>query len=242
MRASSVADAAGDRSTATSRYCARSAVASKTTTPGVPSGTLSTRARKWGVTTTARISMPPEPSSAPSADHAVLATGDAARLTLIGGLAVLLAALMLAASLVGAYPLSLGEMLAAVGRRLTGAPPRGPDRHRAVRGAPAARVRRRAGRRGDRRGRRRLPDAVPQSAGVARHPRRLHRRRPRRRARHLPVAAGGRHPARGLRRWGSPPSASSTPSPRWCTGASRSWCWCWPAWWWARSPARPSRC
>ena len=43
--------------------------------------------------------MPPEPSSAPSADHAVLATGGAARLTLIGGLAVLLAALMLVAAL-----------------------------------------------------------------------------------------------------------------------------------------------
>ena len=55
------------------------------------------------------------------------------------------------------------------------------------------------GRRGHRRGGRGLPDAVPQPAGVARHPGRLDRRRPRRRARHLPVAAGGRHPARGLR-------------------------------------------
>ena len=69
--------------------------------------------------------MPPEPSSAPSADHAALATGGAARLTLIGGLAVLLAALMLVAALVGAYPLSLGDVLAAVGRRLSGAPPVG---------------------------------------------------------------------------------------------------------------------
>jgi iron complex transport system permease protein len=69
--------------------------------------------------------MPPEPSSAPSADHAVPATGGAARLTLIGGLAVLLASLMLVAALVGAYPLSLGDVLAAVGRRLSGAPPVG---------------------------------------------------------------------------------------------------------------------
>jgi iron complex transport system permease protein len=47
------------------------------------------------------------------------------RLTVVGGLALLLAALVLAAALVGAYPLSLGEMLAAIGRRLTGAPSQG---------------------------------------------------------------------------------------------------------------------
>jgi iron complex transport system permease protein len=47
------------------------------------------------------------------------------RLTVIGGLGVLLAALVLAASLVGAYPVSLAEMLAAVGRLVTGAPPQG---------------------------------------------------------------------------------------------------------------------
>ena len=69
--------------------------------------------------------MRPEPGSAPSADHAALATGGPARLTLIGGLGLLLAALMLVAALVGAYPLSLGDVLAAVGRRLSGAPPVG---------------------------------------------------------------------------------------------------------------------
>ena len=57
--------------------------------------------------------------------RATLATLSGYRLTVFGGLAVLLAALMLVAALVGAYPLSLGDMLAAVGRRLTGAPPQG---------------------------------------------------------------------------------------------------------------------
>ena len=37
----------------------------------------------------------------------------------------MLAALMLAASLIGAYPLTLPDMLAAVGRWLTGVPTRG---------------------------------------------------------------------------------------------------------------------
>jgi iron complex transport system permease protein len=41
------------------------------------------------------------------------------------GLAALLIALIVAASLIGAYPLSLGEVAAALGRRLTGAAPRG---------------------------------------------------------------------------------------------------------------------
>ena len=36
------------------------------------------------------------------------------RLTMVGGLAAMLAVLMLAASLIGAYPLTLPEMLAAV--------------------------------------------------------------------------------------------------------------------------------
>ena len=241
MRASSVADAAGDRFAAASRYCARSAVASKTTTPGVPSGTLSTRARKWGVTTTARISMPPEPSSAPSADHAVLATGGAARLTLIGGLAVLLAALMLVAALVGAYPLSLGDD--AGGRRPAA------DRRAAAlaRSTPccsrcgcraclrpwwsAQRSRRRAP--PTRRcsatrwcrptswACRRAPASAPCSASSCR----------------CPWPASSSRPSS----WGLPRSASSTASPRWCAGATRSWCWCWPAWWSARSPARPSR-
>ena len=48
------------------------------------------------------------------------------RLTVVGGLAAVLAALMLAAALVGAYPLTLSEMLAAVGRWLTGAPAQAP--------------------------------------------------------------------------------------------------------------------
>jgi iron complex transport system permease protein len=45
--------------------------------------------------------------------------------TIVAGLAVLLIALVLAASMVGAYPLSLADMLAALGRRLTGAAPVG---------------------------------------------------------------------------------------------------------------------
>jgi iron complex transport system permease protein len=45
--------------------------------------------------------------------------------TIIAGLAALLVALVVAASMVGAYPMSLGEMLAAVWRRLTGAAPVG---------------------------------------------------------------------------------------------------------------------
>jgi iron complex transport system permease protein len=46
-------------------------------------------------------------------------------LTVLGALSIALVALMLAAALVGAYPVSLGQMLAAVGRWLTGAPPAG---------------------------------------------------------------------------------------------------------------------
>lgn len=47
------------------------------------------------------------------------------RLTVVGGLAGALVVLMFAASLVGAYPVSLSEMLAAAGRWLTGAPAQG---------------------------------------------------------------------------------------------------------------------
>src|SRR5262245_58365268 len=47
------------------------------------------------------------------------------RLGVIGGLAALLALLMLGASLVGAYPISLAEMAAAFARRLAGAPAQG---------------------------------------------------------------------------------------------------------------------
>jgi iron complex transport system permease protein len=46
-------------------------------------------------------------------------------LSLLGALAVALAMLVFAAAMVGAYPVSLGEMLAALGRKLTGAPPVG---------------------------------------------------------------------------------------------------------------------
>ena len=66
--------------------------------------------------------MPPH-STAQSRTTLAALTGY--RATMLGALAVLLAGLILAASLVGAYPLSPGEMLAAVGRRLTGAAPQG---------------------------------------------------------------------------------------------------------------------
>ncbi|HZT46676.1 MAG TPA: iron ABC transporter permease [Hyphomicrobiaceae bacterium] len=46
-------------------------------------------------------------------------------LTVVGGLTLLLALLLLAATLVGAYPISLADLAAALGRRLTGAPPQG---------------------------------------------------------------------------------------------------------------------
>ena len=45
------------------------------------------------------------------------------KLPFLGGLAALLALLMLGAGLVGAYPVSLGELMAAVGRRLAGFAP-----------------------------------------------------------------------------------------------------------------------
>lgn len=44
---------------------------------------------------------------------------------MVGGLTLLLALLLLAATLVGAYPISLADLAAALGRRLTGAPPQG---------------------------------------------------------------------------------------------------------------------
>ena len=47
------------------------------------------------------------------------------RLTMVGLLATILVALILAASLIGAYPLTLPEMLAAIGRWLTHAPAQG---------------------------------------------------------------------------------------------------------------------
>jgi iron complex transport system permease protein len=46
-------------------------------------------------------------------------------LSLLAALAVMLGVLVLAAAMVGAFPVSFGEMLAAIGRKLTGAPPVG---------------------------------------------------------------------------------------------------------------------
>ena len=69
--------------------------------------------------------MPPDSTAATSPIRATIVTLSGYRLTVLGGLALLLAALMLAAALVVAYPLSLGDMLAAGGRRLTGAPAQG---------------------------------------------------------------------------------------------------------------------
>jgi iron complex transport system permease protein len=60
-----------------------------------------------------------------STDPAPAATFSARRLTIIGALAMLLVVLVAGASLVGAYPLSIGDILAALGRRLTGAAPLG---------------------------------------------------------------------------------------------------------------------
>ncbi len=148
--------------------------------------------------------------------HRTAATLSGHRLA-IAALAGTLAVLVLAAALIGAYPISPGELAAAVARRLTGAATRGPDRHRAVRGTPAAGAGRSAGRgcAGGRRGS--VPDAVPQSAGLTGHPGRLHRRGAWRRARHLPVAARPRHPAHGLRHG----TGDSGPGLRRCFG--RTW-------------------
>ena len=114
---------------------------------------------------------------------------------------------------IGPYPISPG--------RRAGGRPAAPDRRRAGRGRPLdtvlfgvrlPRIARGAcwsAPRSPAAGRR-LPEPVPQPAGLARHPGRLGGRRPRRRARHLPVAAGARHPAAGVRWSGSPRSAWST--------------------------------
>jgi len=68
----------------------------------------------------------PQDSTAPTSPIRVtIASRSAGRLTLVAGLATLLALLMLGASLVGAYPISPGELAAAVGRRLAGAAPVG---------------------------------------------------------------------------------------------------------------------
>ena len=87
--------------------------------PGVLSSVLSRGPKR------ARAGHPDRMVEGTSTERTTLAALSGYRLGVLGGLALLLAALMLAAALVGAYPLSLGEMLAAVGRRLTGAPPQG---------------------------------------------------------------------------------------------------------------------
>src|SRR5262245_56293951 len=69
--------------------------------------------------------MAPERRSGPSAHAASLVMLRGSRITLLGGLALLLSALMLGAALVGAYPLSLGDVLSAFGRRVSGASPQG---------------------------------------------------------------------------------------------------------------------
>jgi iron complex transport system permease protein len=57
--------------------------------------------------------------------RATLATLSGQATVVVGGLTVLLALLMLAGALVGAYPIAPGELMAAIGRRFTGAPPQG---------------------------------------------------------------------------------------------------------------------
>ncbi len=66
-------------------------------------------------------------TDSPPISHTPARTGapPSGRLTVVGGLAAVLLVMMLAASLIGAYPLTLPEMLAAVGRWLTGAPAQG---------------------------------------------------------------------------------------------------------------------
>ena len=117
------------------------------------------------------------------------------RVGVLGGLAVALVVLVAAAALIGAYPLSPGDIAQALARRLAGAPPLGqidtvlfevrlPSVFAAV-----------------------LVGAAMAAAGAAyqtlfRNPLvspdilgRLDRSRPRRRDRHFSVAAGRRHPA-----------------------------------------------
>jgi len=69
----------------------------------------------------------PVSGNTPIRDDAVRHTAALAgsRLTVVGGLAVVLTLLMLAAAMVGAYPISLGDMAAAFARRLSGAPGQG---------------------------------------------------------------------------------------------------------------------
>ena len=162
------------------------------------------------------------------------------RLTVIGSLAVVLALLMLGAALVGAYPISPARW-----RRPSGGPRAG--HRRKGRSRPSCS---RCGCRACWRRRwpaRRWPRPVPpiRPCSATRWCRPIFwASRPGRGW--APCSASScrcRWPASSS--WRSPPGsprwASSMPSPRWCTAASRSWCWCWPGWWWARSPARRSR-
>jgi iron complex transport system permease protein len=69
--------------------------------------------------------MQKDASTEPIPSAAGLRASGAHGLTVLSGLSLLLVALMLAAALVGAYPISLAEVAAALLRRLTGAPPIG---------------------------------------------------------------------------------------------------------------------
>jgi iron complex transport system permease protein len=69
--------------------------------------------------------MPQDSPAEPDSIRATLAALSGHPASIVAGLAALLAGLMLAAALVGAYPISLADMLTAVGRKLTGAPAQG---------------------------------------------------------------------------------------------------------------------
>jgi iron complex transport system permease protein len=81
-----------------------------------------------GVILTALREAAPVSDNAPvreSANRDAVAALAGSRLTVVGALGLLLTTLMLGAALVGAYPVSLADMTAAVGRRLAGAPAEG---------------------------------------------------------------------------------------------------------------------
>jgi iron complex transport system permease protein len=69
--------------------------------------------------------MPSDTTVERSPLRAALVSLARARFTVLGGLTALLVLLVLSAALIGAYPISLGEIAAAAGRWLTGAPPAG---------------------------------------------------------------------------------------------------------------------
>jgi iron complex transport system permease protein len=81
-----------------------------------------------GVILTALREAAPVSDNAPvreSPNRDAVAALAGSRLTVVGALGLLLTTLMLGAALVGAYPVSLADMTAAVGRRLAGAPAEG---------------------------------------------------------------------------------------------------------------------